>query len=234
MMDILSGLGTLKRLDLSTFGGGAVNGIAIPSAVTAEPDVKLVLHAPAADALSALLIDWVSRGRRLHINSMWRSVESQRIIRLRSPDTASKPGWSLHSWSLAVDYNTSTEQLGGGTNAAFQTLAAQYGFGNIMPSEPWHIHYLHGFDGASAWPSARPFIEALAAAIPMDAETLARDLWSLGYGSGIDEVRRFQADYGFRMADVDGIAGPQTCATVALITRARTIETAVMALYGDG
>ena len=228
-MNALSGLGTLKRVELSSFG--------TPTfwAITAETGARLVLHAAAADALMALLTAWVKRGRLLHINSMWRSVEEQRLTRLRlGPDIASKPGWSAHPLSLAVDYNTSTNALGGATNAEFQAFAAQYGFHGIS-TEPWHIGYLNGFDGASQWPNMLAFVTDLAkTSLPITVEGIKNALADLKYGWDREEIRRWQADYGFRETDQNGIPGPQTQMTLALVTMCKAIEPTVMDLCGNG
>ncbi len=119
---------------------------------------------------------------------------------------AAKPGWSAHESGRSADFNTST--IPKWENKKQQLL--QYGFSGIGP-EPWHIHYLDGFNNNEEYVKAS-ITEVLT------LEEINNKLSNLGYNSVDleDNIKAFQGDYGLIS---DGIAGHNTTTQLILLTK---------------
>jgi hypothetical protein len=73
-------------------------------------------------------------GRKLYINSAYRTKAEQERLYKKSPGKAAKPGTSMHEKGLAVDINSNNvnelKRLG---------LIRKYNFDTPVSGEPWHI-----------------------------------------------------------------------------------------------
>jgi hypothetical protein len=73
-------------------------------------------------------------GKKVHLNSAYRSSEYQAKLRAKYGSKAAKPGFSTHEFGLAFDINTSIanelEELG---------LMRKYGFTRPVGGETWHV-----------------------------------------------------------------------------------------------
>lgn len=229
-MSALEGLGIFTRLDLSKYAGRA----------TFNTNERLLLHAGAASALTDLLDYWVTQeGNKIHFNRIYALISEQIEIRKRKgPEFASKPGMSGHNWMVATDYNTADTELNDngrkGMNAEFQKLAGSRGFQGIS-NEPWHIHYLRGFDSNGNFPNLRDFIYQIAQPeLPMEQEEITQRLSDFGYSTGYlkQDTKSFQIDYGFRNPEeCDGIPGQNTQRMLVLVKKALDLEAKVTSNY---
>lgn len=84
-------------------------------------------------------------GVNLNVVSGFRTMEEQRALyaayRAGRGNLAAQPGYSQHQNGVAVDIETG----GSRTSAAFRWLrenAANFGFRNTVPSEPWHWQFM--------------------------------------------------------------------------------------------
>jgi len=73
-------------------------------------------------------------GKKIQVNSGYRSYEKQAALHAANPSKAAPPGRSLHESGLAVDINSTDaaalDQLG---------LMKKYGFTRPVGGEPWHV-----------------------------------------------------------------------------------------------
>lgn len=73
-------------------------------------------------------------GKRINVNSAFRSYAQQAALHAKDPAKASKPGGSLHELGMAIDINSvdanELERLG---------LMKKYGFTRPVGREPWHL-----------------------------------------------------------------------------------------------
>lgn len=83
-------------------------------------------------------------GARIRVVSGFRTMEEQTYLydchvtcRCNNCNLAARPGYSKHQSGLALDLNTRDPAVG----AWMRAHAAEYGFYNTIPSEPWHWEY---------------------------------------------------------------------------------------------
>lgn len=80
-------------------------------------------------------------GKKVHVNSAFRSPEQQAKLRAMYGRRAAAPGHSMHGLGLAIDINSTD------ANAMAQMgLFQKYGFGRPVANEAWHIEP-NAFDG---------------------------------------------------------------------------------------
>ena len=92
-----------------------------------NPKFKQILHNLAKEY-------YEKTGKKLHINSGFRSTELQKRLYSQNPGKAAKPGHSLHNYGLAVDIDSKDvdmlDNLG---------LLTKYGLVRPVGGETWHV-----------------------------------------------------------------------------------------------
>lgn len=73
-------------------------------------------------------------GKKIQINSAFRSFEEQAELKAKLGNMAAAPGSSMHNYGLAVDINSSDAD-----NASKAGLFQKYGFHRPVAGEAWHV-----------------------------------------------------------------------------------------------
>jgi LAS superfamily LD-carboxypeptidase LdcB len=107
---------------------------------------RIRLFPDAMRSLSALLVDSMKAGVKLHINSAYRTFEDQVNVKKIYGDLAATPGFSNHGFGLAVDFATPSNRKISISDKEYDWLitnAERYAFRRIK-TESWHWEYQIG------------------------------------------------------------------------------------------
>lgn len=125
------GVGSLKKAPGELFGGGGADAF-----LKFYKGATLDGANPEALKLFRGMVEEYGNitGKSIQLNSGFRSFSEQAEAYKRDPQSAARPGGSLHEFGLAFDINSSDadalEKLG---------LMRKYGFTRPVGGEPWHI-----------------------------------------------------------------------------------------------
>ena len=122
---------------LAAYGNGRIP----EQALAPLPGSSERMWAPAAQRLEALMADARADGVSIGITDGYRDYASQVSLAqtkglYSQGGLAAQPGTSQHGWGLAVDL-----RLDATAQAWMREHAAQYGFVEAVPREPWHWEF---------------------------------------------------------------------------------------------
>lgn len=128
----------LPPAELQQFGNGAIP----TDHLLPVGDGTERLHGPAAVAFRRMTEAAWRAGVDLKVNDGYRTLEQQHVLAdelglYRDGGLAAVPGTSTHGWGLSVDVDTDSP----GTVDWLRANAAQFGFVEDVPGEPWHWTY---------------------------------------------------------------------------------------------
>lgn len=118
-------------------GGAILTGQeALKYIVRQKPDVDLENMNPAVLRLFLGMVEEYGNktGRKIQVNSAFRSYEKQAALHRADPRKASKPGGSLHELGFAIDINSADANA-----LEKEGLMKKYGFTRPVGGEPWHL-----------------------------------------------------------------------------------------------
>lgn len=118
-------------------GGAILTGQeALKYIVRQKPDVDLENMNPAVLRLFLGMVEEYGNktGRKIQVNSAFRSRAMQEALHRADPSKAAKPGNSLHELGFAIDINSADANA-----LEKEGLMKKYGFTRPVGKEPWHI-----------------------------------------------------------------------------------------------